>query len=91
MTPERITYRQLTTEELVRVGEIDRTERIETLFVQHGSELEEEPGDWSARAWFREGEGEHSVAHQRRECERYLAVGGVALGAFAAERLVALG
>jgi GNAT superfamily N-acetyltransferase len=91
MTPERITYRQLTTEELVRVGEIDRTERIETLFVQHGSELEEEPGDWSARAWFREGEGEHSVAHQRRECERYLAVGGVALGAFAEERLVGVG
>lgn len=91
MTPQRIAYRQLAAKDLVRIADIDRTERIETLCVQHGSQLDEEHGDWSAAAWSREGQGEHSVAHQRRECERYLAAGGVALGAFADERLLGIG
>jgi GNAT superfamily N-acetyltransferase len=79
-----ITYRRLVRADLSRIGEIDRTERIETLYVQRGARLEERVGDWSAPAWFSEGDGEHSVAHQRAECERQLAAGGIALGAFAA-------
>ena len=86
-----IAYRRLVAADLARIGEIDRTERIETLYVQHGTRLEERAGDWSAPGWFTEGEGEHSVAHQRSECERYLAEGGIALGAFADGRLVAIG
>lgn len=86
-----IAYRRLATADLARVGEIDRTEPIDTLCVQHGSRLEERAGDWSAPAWFDHGDGEHSVAHQRAECERYLTAGGIALGAFAGERLVAIG
>jgi GNAT superfamily N-acetyltransferase len=86
-----ITYRRLTTADLARIGEIDRTERIDTLYVQRGSQLEERVGDFSARAWFQDGDGEHSVARQRAECERYLAAGGVALGAFADGRLVGIG
>ena len=86
-----ITYRRLVCADLSRIGEIDRTERIETLYVQRGSRLEERVGDFSARAWFSEREGEHSVAHQRAECERYLAAGGIALGAFADGRLVGIG
>jgi GNAT superfamily N-acetyltransferase len=86
-----VVYRPLATEDLGRIGEIDRSERIDTLYVQHGSRLEEKHGDWSAAAWFSEGEGGHSVAHQRTECERYLAAGGIALGAFAEERLIGIG
>jgi GNAT superfamily N-acetyltransferase len=86
-----IAYRQLAAADLVRLAEIDRSERIETVCVQRGSRLEERHGDWSAPAWLREGEGEHSVAHQRAECERHLAAGGFALGAFADERLVGIG
>jgi GNAT superfamily N-acetyltransferase len=86
-----ITYRRLAAVELARIGQIDRTERIDTVYVQHGSRLEERVGDFSARAWLGEGEGEHSVAHQRAECERHLAAGGIALGAFADGRLVAIG
>jgi GNAT superfamily N-acetyltransferase len=84
-------YRQLDAMDLLRVGEIDRSERIETVYVQDGSRLEEKHGDWSARAWFPEGGGEHTVAHQRHECERDLAAGGIALGAFAEGRLVGIG
>lgn len=86
-----ITYRRLLARDLARIGEIDRTERIEALYVQHGCRLETRVGDWSARAWFSEGVGEHSVAHQRADCERHLAAGGMALGAFADGRLVGIG
>ena len=86
-----ITYRRLAAADVARIGEIDRTERIDTVYVQYGSRLEERVGDFSARAWFGEGDGEHSVARQRAGCERHLAAGGIALGAFADGRLVAIG
>ena len=86
-----ITYSRLVREDLERIGEIDRTERIDTLYVQHGDRLDRRFGDFSAPAWFTEGDGEHSVAHQRAECERHLAAGGIALGAFANGQLVAIG
>jgi GNAT superfamily N-acetyltransferase len=91
MARSGITYRRLVAADLARIGEIDRTERIEILYVQHGTRLEERVGDWSAPAWFSDGEGEHSVAHQRAECERHLAAGAIALGAFADGRLVGIG
>ncbi len=75
----------------MHIGSIDRTERIDTLYVQHGSELELRPGDWSAPPWFTEREGEHSVAAQRRACERYLGAGASVLGALDGERLVRIG
>jgi GNAT superfamily N-acetyltransferase len=87
----RIAYRELDPADLARIGEIDRTERIDALYVQSGTRLEERLGDFSARPWFEEGEGEHSVARQRAECEGYLAAGASAIGAFADERLVGIG
>jgi GNAT superfamily N-acetyltransferase len=86
-----VTYRRLVLSDLERIGEIDRTERIDTLYVQHGERLDQRAGDFSAPAWCIEGEGEHSVAHQRAECERHLAAGGIALGAFANGQLVGIG
>jgi GNAT superfamily N-acetyltransferase len=86
-----IRYARLEPADLARIGDIDRTEQIDMLYVQHGSELEPRPGDWSARAWLVDGEGEHSVAAQRKACEHYLDAGGTALGAFDGERLVGIG
>src|SRR5262249_32793950 len=43
-----ICYRGLDAADLDRIGEIDRTERIETMYVQRGTRLEEREGDWSA-------------------------------------------
>ena len=90
MAANAITYRQLITPDLARIGEIDRSERIETLCVQHGTRLQERTGDWSAPRCLAP-DGEHSAAHQRGECERHLAAGGIALGAFAEGRLVGIG
>jgi len=87
-----LVYRRLARADLQRLGEIDRTERIDTLLVQDGSQLEERVGgDWSASRWLTEGEGEHSVAHQIAECEKYLDAGAMAVGAFADDRLVGIG
>ncbi len=91
MEPPRITYRRLAAADLARIGEIDRTERIETLYVQRGARLEEQAGDFSSPPWSGEGEGEYSVAHQRAECERHLAADALGLVAFDGERLVGIG
>jgi predicted N-acetyltransferase YhbS len=86
-----IEFRRLAPAEVSRVGEIDRTERIESLYVQHGTRLEKRAGDWSSPPWDPEGEGEHSVAHLRTFCERHIQVGAVALGAFDGGRMVGMG
>ena len=91
MRRPQIAYRRLDAADLDRIGEIDRTERIETMYVQHGARLEERAGDWSATPWSSEGESEHSVAHQRAACELYLAAGALGLCAFEGERLVGIG
>ena len=84
-------YRRLEPSELAGVGEIDRTERIDTIYLQDGVELEAFVGEFSAPAWLTDGTGEHSVAHQIEACEQYVADGGIAIGAFADGRLVGIG
>jgi GNAT superfamily N-acetyltransferase len=86
-----VSYRQLAAADLQRLAEIDRTEHIETTYVQRGTQLEERHGDFSASPWLIENESEHSVASQRAECERYLRAGGTGLVAIAFERLVGIG
>lgn len=86
-----IEYRQLDTHELARVREIDRTERIDRLYIQRGTDLATIDGDFNAPPWRADGGGEHSIAHQVEECERWVAAGGVALGAFDGDHLVGIG
>ena len=86
-----IEYRRLAREELSLVGEIDRTERIDALYVQHGTRLELRVGNWSAPPWDPDGDGEHSVAAQRRALEHYVDAGAIALGALEGGRLVGVG
>ena len=83
--------RALDRDDLGRVGDIDRTEHIAVLYEQRGTDLVERRGDWSASAWDPEGSGPHSVEAQRRALMAFAAAGGVALGAFEGERLVAIG
>jgi GNAT superfamily N-acetyltransferase len=83
--------RDLARDELTRVGEIDRTERIDVLFEQHGATLVPRGGAWSAPAWDPDGHGEHSVHAQHRALEHYADEGGIARGAFSNDRLVGIG
>jgi GNAT superfamily N-acetyltransferase len=77
--------------ELARVAEIDRAERIDVLYEQHGTELVARQGDWSAAGWDPDGHGEHSVEARVRELHQLVAHGGIPLGALAGGRLVAIG
>ena len=86
-----VEFRRLDRAELWRVAEIDRRERIDVLYDQHGSQLVARTGNWSASAWDPEGNGEHSVEAQLRTLRRYVDTGGIALGAFAGGRLVGIG
>ena len=86
-----IEVRRLARAELSRVAEIDRTERIDLIYEQRGTELEGRRGNWNSPAWDPHGHGEHSVEGQRRALEHYADVGGVALGAFSEGRLVGIG
>jgi GNAT superfamily N-acetyltransferase len=86
-----VAFRRLSRTELSRVVEIDRRERIDVLYDQHGTELVERRGDWSASAWDPDGHGEHSVEAHVHALERYVDTGGIALGAFAGGRLVGIG
>lgn len=91
MSSEEVAYGQLDVIDLERIGEIDRTERIRTGVLQHGDRLEEIEVEWDAPPWSADGESEHSVEHQRHECERLLRAGGAAIGAFDGGRLVGIG
>ena len=86
-----VELRRLDRTELSRVGEIDRRERIDVLYDQHGTQLVARHGSWNASAWDPDGHGEHSVEAHLHTLERYVDNGGIALGAFASERLVGIG
>jgi len=86
-----VEFRTLGRTELSRVVEIDRGERIEVRYDQHGTQLDAQHGNWSASAWDPDGHGEHSVEAQVRTLERYVDSGGIALGAFAGGRLAGIG
>ena len=86
-----VEFRRLGRTELSRVAEIDRTERIDVLYDQHGTQLVARRGNWSASAWEPDGHGEHSVDAQVHTLLRYVDTGGIALGAFAGGRLVGIG
>jgi GNAT superfamily N-acetyltransferase len=86
-----VEFRALERGEVTRVGEIDRTERIDVLYEQQGTSLVERHGEWTASAWETDGDGEHSVRAKVEEVWDHLDRGGVALGAFADGRLVGIG
>jgi GNAT superfamily N-acetyltransferase len=87
----QVEFRRLERSELSRIGEIDRTERIDVLYDQQGTRLIARHGQWNAPAWDPDGDGEHSVDAKVREVQDYLGTGGVALGAFAGGRMVGIG
>jgi GNAT superfamily N-acetyltransferase len=85
-----VEFRRLARAELSRIAEIDRTERIDLIYEQRGTDLVERHGNWSSPAWDPDGHGEHSVEAQRRALEHYVDAGGVAMGAFSEGRLVGI-
>jgi GNAT superfamily N-acetyltransferase len=86
-----LTYRWMTEAELSRLADIDRAETVRVGYEQHGARLVELAVDWDDPGFFKEGDGEHSVAHQVAFCRRHLAAGARMIGAFDGETLVGVG
>jgi GNAT superfamily N-acetyltransferase len=86
-----ITYRPFVLADLPRIRDIDRSERIDALYTQRGTQLEERRGNFDSPNWSSEGDGEHSYAEQQRNVEELLASGAIALSAFDGDRLAGLG
>jgi GNAT superfamily N-acetyltransferase len=86
-----VTFRTMGRHELRRIAEIDRRERIDVLYEQRGTQLIERHGRWDADGWSPDGTDAHSVAAKVREAQQYVDAGGVAVGAFADDRLVGIG
>ncbi len=91
MSTDAITIRTLALDELGLIRYIDRSEPIGARYVQHGSRLELQKGDWSALPWDAAGEGEHSVAGQQAALEQFVRGGAIARGAFDRGQLVGIG
>lgn len=90
-TDDSIEVRKLDVGELDVIRDIDRTERIESLYTQRGTRLELRTGDWSAPPWDPSGVGEHSISGQQAALEKLMDAGAIALGAFDGNRLVGIG
>jgi GNAT superfamily N-acetyltransferase len=82
-----ITYRPFVFADLPRIRDLDRTERIRVLYIQHGTQLEERHDNFDSPNWRTEGDGEHTYAGNQAHVEELLASGAVALGAFDGDRL----
>jgi hypothetical protein len=78
----QIQYRWLEAEEVTKIADIDRSERIRVGYKLVGSELQQLDVNWDSPAWALEGEGEYSVAAQVNFCQEHLARNGRMFGAF---------
>lgn len=61
MAEPAVEFRRLDRTELWRIVEIDRSERIDVLYEQHGAQLVARHGNWRASAWDPDLRGEHFV------------------------------
>lgn len=86
-----ITLRLMQPEELDRLGEIDRTERITSIYIQQEDALEEREEPYDVPPWSPTGSHAHSVPDQVGFCQWHVARGASIFGAFAGERLVGIG
>ena len=86
-----ITLRPLHPAELSRLGEIDRTECVESIYLQHGATLEESSQPFDVPPWSPTGDHAHSVPDQIGFCEWHVSRGATIFGAFDGERLVGIG
>jgi ribosomal protein S18 acetylase RimI-like enzyme len=87
----RLAIRPMQSNELDRLGEIDRTERIERIYIQRGATLEESAQTFDVPPWSPTGTHAHSVPDQVGFLKWHVSEGGQAFGAFDGERLVGIG
>lgn len=86
-----LVYRWLEADEVVKIGDIDRSERIRVGYAYENGQLRKMDVNWDAPAWFVEGDGDFTVASEIAFCREHLARNGRLYGAFSNEKLVGIG
>ena len=86
-----ITCRQMEPGELDRLDEIDRTERIDSIYIQDGEALMESIQLFDVPPWSPTGTHPHSVPDQVGYLKWHVSQGASAFGAFIDDRLVGIG
>lgn len=86
-----VQYRWMAPDEVGKIAEIDRSERIRTNYRYAEGELQSMAVNWDSPAWSTEGDGDYTVAAQISFCRSHLDRQGRMYGAFAEEKLVGIG
>jgi ribosomal protein S18 acetylase RimI-like enzyme len=82
--------RLLGPEDIELIGEIDRSEHMETEYSVVGGRLESRRVDFDIPTWHRQGTGDFSVAGVIEEWRPVVAAGAVLLGAFRGDQLLGI-
>jgi predicted N-acetyltransferase YhbS len=86
-----IQIRWMAPEELGRLADIDRSERVRLGYRMEEGQLVAEEVDWHVPNFLREGHGPHSLSYLIASCAEHLAAGGRMIGAFDGDKLVGIG
>ena len=86
-----ISYHWMEADEVKRIGEIDRSERIRTGYKVADGNLQRMEVNWDSPAWDMEGDGDHSVASLVKFCGEHLERNGRLYGAFDGDNLAGIG
>jgi ribosomal protein S18 acetylase RimI-like enzyme len=87
----KIDYRWLKPDELSKIKDIDRSERIRIGYKYIEGKLQPMDVNWDSPPWSTDGDGEYSVASQIRFCQGHLDRNGRMYGAFREQKLVGIG
>lgn len=79
---EEFTYRWMEPDEIERLGEIDRSEKILGHYNYQNGRLQKNTVDWDVPTWSKKGTDEYSLQAQITFCREHLAKNGRMLGAF---------
>ena len=91
MATSEISYRWMEPDEVSKLKDIDRSEKIWINYKYVEGQLQARDVDWDAPAWFTEGDGAHTVASHIRFCTEHLERNGRMYGAFHDQKLVGIG
>ncbi len=91
MDMAKIRYLWMEPEEVTKIVEIDRSERIRMGYKLVEGKLQKMAVNWDSPPWTSDGEGEYSVAGQIKFCREHLERNGRLFGAFLENKLVGIG
>ena len=86
----RIEIRELGTEDIELIREIDRSEHVDTLYTVTDGRLHSERVEFEVPSWDSEGHGDHSAARRITEFRPIVENGATLLGAFTDDRFAGI-